>query len=115
MLVDMAEIKCKAQNSSYNLGHNWFIIFPTYRKFTYFYDKFLTEPASSPCSNSDARVPTQSGDAQQMKAPGDATSFPGSLILSSGRDPGCGWSRASQILGGKFNCNCERGGKGACL
>ena len=29
--------------------------------------------------------------------------------------PGCGWSRASQILGGKFNCNCERGGKGACL
>ena len=43
------------------------------------------------------------------------TSFPGSLLLSSGRDPGCGWSRASQILGGKFNCNCERGGKGACL
>jgi hypothetical protein len=27
------------------------------------------------------------------------TSFPGSLLLSSGRDPGCGWSRASQILG----------------
>ena len=27
-------------------------------------------------------------------------------------DPGCGWSRAFQILGGKFNCNCERGGKG---
>jgi hypothetical protein len=44
-----------------------------------------------------------------------STSFPGSLLLSSGRDPGCGWSRASQILGGKFNCNCERGGKGACL
>ena len=43
------------------------------------------------------------------------TSFPGSLLLSSGRDPGCGQSRASQILGGKFNCNCERGGKGACL
>jgi hypothetical protein len=42
-----------------------------------------------------------------------ATSFPGSLLLSSGRDPGCGWSLASQILGGKFNCNCERGGKGA--
>jgi hypothetical protein len=46
---------------------------------------------------------------------GQSTSFPGSLLLSSGRDPGCGWSRASQILGGKFNCNCERGGKGACL
>ena len=44
-----------------------------------------------------------------------SASFPGSLLLSSGRDPGCGWSRASQILGGKFNCNCERGGKGACL
>ena len=43
------------------------------------------------------------------------TSFPGFLLLSSGRDPGCGWSRGSQILGAKFNCNCERGGKGVCL
>ena len=43
------------------------------------------------------------------------TSAGGFETNSSGRDPGCGWSRASQILGGKFNCNCERGGKGACL
>ena len=58
---------------------------------------------------------TKTNYANSARSTEHATSYPGSLLLSSGRDPGCGWSRASQILGGKFNCNCERGGKGACL